>query len=103
MKKDKVNGFPYLILFLGLIGWAINAGIYVFSKNKHLKLHAAQSCFIALIFVVIGLAFILAIPPLDIATILSYIYPVVYVIFAASVFLGKDIEIGYIRKMVEKK
>lgn len=109
-QENKISGITYLILFFGILGWMIDAIIYFKSKNKHMKLHAAQSCFLVLIFTIFGflLAALSIVFPITLMAnvtldAISVIVTIIYLIFAISVFLNRDIKIPFIVKLVEKK
>ena len=104
-KESKIDGITYIILVLGIFGWAIDALVYLISKNKHTKLHALQSCFIALAatIILIPLAFVFSYSLLAYQTAIQVILIIIYIFFAFSVFSGKDIRIPFIVKIIEHK
>ncbi|MCJ7816655.1 MAG: hypothetical protein MUP55_02245 [Candidatus Aenigmarchaeota archaeon] len=106
-KENRINGITYLFLMLGIWGWAIDALIYFVAKNKHTKLHALQSCFLALIITLITLplafAFREALLEEPTQSIISISFAIVYIAFAFSVFLRKDIRIPFIVKIARRR
>ena len=110
-KNQILAGLSYLFLLLGIIGVFIDVAIYYTTKNKYAKFHAGQAAWLMVVFLVIGLIFVVPsffVFQTGIETVLliipvyNLVKLVIILIASVAALAGKDFRIPIAAQLLEK-